>query len=749
MSKDKTEQIDGLRQAIAELEAKQKSSGVDLSIARKPLYEMLKQREMEAAVNLGSGAIAKDGGVSAGQGGVAVGHDVLGDVLVNSIKIIFPDYRQAAEEKRLIGYLNFVVKDCTPLTLMGIDQGAATTERKPLRLASVYVDLNVDLRLPSNQTLAAFLSSGGKHELTPEARSERQSLRRAAVLEALACHRALVLLGAPGSGKSTFARYLALKLAVAGLGDHDALSCLGPEWTYGPLVPVHVILRKFAAGLPADLTVGRAGHVWSFLDQEFLNSGLPEETGPLLRGLADKAGILFLLDGLDEAGDEKRRARVLEAAAEFMRNAGDQCRFLLTARPYAWEDIDWNIIDDKSTRPVSYKLAEFDSGQIQTFIQRWYEALRELGWVGPADAAEKMPTLQKAVRQEGLQSLAQNPLLLTLMATLHTNRGRLPDDRADLYEEVVKLLLQRWNEPIGADRSLLARLNIPSLTLAQLRDVMEEAAYEAHASHIGKQGTADISEAALRQAFSPLLAGSWDKAAQVIDYIENRAGLLVGKGARGQIRQFAFPHRTFQEYLAGCYLAVKNDFCRRAAILARQAPNHWREVLVLAARKAGHERGVSAADELVHSLKPDERRRQRRSPDEGDWRSAILAGEMLLELGTSALESRDQSKAARNRVAAWLVALIEGNALPAHERVQAGRIVGQLGDPRFRRDSWYLPDEPLLGFIEIPKGEFLMGTRKEDIPRLVGQFGGEHGWYNREIPQRSVDLPLFILLAIP
>jgi predicted NACHT family NTPase len=30
------------------------------------------------------------------------------------------------------------------------------------------------------------------------------------------------------------------------------------------------------------------------------------------------------------------------------------------------------------------------------------------------------------------------------MATLHTSWGQLPEDRADLYEESVKLLLARW-----------------------------------------------------------------------------------------------------------------------------------------------------------------------------------------------------------------------------------------------------------------------------------------------------------------
>jgi hypothetical protein len=47
------------------------------------------------------------------------------------------------------------------------------------------------------------------------------------------------------------------------------------------------------------------------------------------------------------------------------------------------------------------------------------------------------------------------------MATLHANRGRLPDDRADLYNDSVDLLMLRWNRQIGADKALLDELAMP------------------------------------------------------------------------------------------------------------------------------------------------------------------------------------------------------------------------------------------------------------------------------------------------
>jgi formylglycine-generating enzyme required for sulfatase activity len=62
------------------------------------------------------------------------------------------------------------------------------------------------------------------------------------------------------------------------------------------------------------------------------------------------------------------------------------------------------------------------------------------------------------------------------------------------------------------------------------------------------------------------------------------------------------------------------------------------------------------------------------------------------------------------RVQDWLIAAMRADdVLEPKERAEAGDVLAKLGDPRFRADAWYLPDEPLLGFVEIPEGSFVMG----------------------------------------
>src|ERR1017187_8733869 len=104
------------------------------------------------------------------------------------------------------------------------------------------------------------------------------------------------------------------------------------SWPHGPLLPIRVILRKFAASLPAGLVRGCARHVWDFVRQDLINSSLAADTADALQDAAKDKGVLFLFDGLDDARDPNIRARVLEAVADFVDHASPKYRFLLTSR---------------------------------------------------------------------------------------------------------------------------------------------------------------------------------------------------------------------------------------------------------------------------------------------------------------------------------------------------------------------------------------------------------------------------------
>ena len=537
----------------------------------------------------------------------------------------------------------------------------------------------------------------------------------------------------PAEAQSVIAHYLdalARELAGIKLGGIDPAASDGrrePLQLADVYVPLDSQLRIPASSSLADwLARRRRG-------EGERNAGeQPDEelrAVSLLEALAQhrELGALIVFDGLDECGSEARRQRVVAAVEELMRSAGKRCRFVLTARPYAWPG---------GAQPEAgvYALAELDKAQIAQFIGGWYAALVRRAWLPLGEAERKRDDLLAASERPDLLPLARNPLLLTLMTTLHANRGRLPDDRADLYDESVELLLLRWNQQIGADRALLEALDTPGIKLSDLRAVLERLAFEVHQEDSGSgtallasnaeapSHSAEIGEGRLLAAFRPLLNDDHNKAAIVVDYIEKRAGLLVGQGERAGERKFVFPHRTFQEFLAACYLTTRSDFAARCRALALAAPGHWQVVLPLAARIAKAERGASAADRLICCQTVHEFRRGRQ-PQAAEWACAVLAGLQLLEIGMAAMRMDAGTNAIARRVAGWLVELLpippQDGGLPAQQRALAGDILAQLGDPRFDAQRLFLPADDWLGFVHIAAdADFRIGTRRADSEKV-------------------------------
>ena len=261
----------------------------------------------------------------------------------------------------------------------------------------------------------------------------------------------------------------------------------------------------------------------------------------------------------------------------------------------------------------AFTLAAFSDEQIDRFIAAWYAELARLGSVKPRWSRACKRQLQAAVRRPDLWRLAANPLLLTVMALVHTHKGRLPEARALLYEETIDILLWRWEQlkTSGTDEApplqhLLAQAN---RTDVDLKRVLWQLAFEAHrAGGTTDAEVADIGESQLTRALSALHPDkSRDWAYQVVEVMQLRAGLLLERVPG----VYTFPHRTFQEYLAGAHLSTQADFASQATQLAAAGP-FWREVILLAVGRLVYLNGETAKPlALVAELCPTPWRRRR------------------------------------------------------------------------------------------------------------------------------------------
>ena len=231
-------------------------------------------------------------------------------------------------------------------------------------------------------------------------------------------------------------------------------------------------------------------------------------------------------------------------------------------------------------------LAPFDDDQVTQFVEAWYAELAATDRQMVGTAAN----LQAAIGTRGeLRRLAANPLLLTMMAVVHAGRGKLPDARAQLYAECIDLLLLRWRKEPGQP-DVLERLKLPQFTASELLALMAELGFKAHEGALrdtaNRDEPADLSREqvlqTLERTFARYTVGDPARRAALIDLvlreIAERNGLLLKRSAeQGEV--FAFPHRTFQEFLAGYYL--KNRPNRLALWLERAPHLHWHEALTL------------------------------------------------------------------------------------------------------------------------------------------------------------------------
>ncbi len=244
------------------------------------------------------------------------------------------------------------------------------------------------------------------------------------------CRRGVVILGDPGSGKTTHLKRLLLWCLPGGRKNTSLPA---------DILPVFLPLRDLR-----DLDHGLEAFIQSQLDSPHLQTR---------RGFGDRllnrGNLLFLLDGLDEVADLPLRERVARWIGDALKSH-PTCLFVVTSR-FAGYSPSVRLSEDfleMHIRPLS-------GDQMERFVTNWYRIVeKELGKdpeQAEGIAREKADNLIEKLREPEFRArrvfeLTRNPLLLTNICLVHRHQGGLPHKRAQLYEECIEVLLERWRK---------------------------------------------------------------------------------------------------------------------------------------------------------------------------------------------------------------------------------------------------------------------------------------------------------------
>jgi formylglycine-generating enzyme required for sulfatase activity len=533
------------------------------------------------------------------------------------------------------------------------------------------------------------------------------------VSEAIAKSSRLVLLGEPGSGKSIALRYLALTLARAGLDKSPNIVMRLEGWQTlgqaGRLIPVFMPLLPLAQRLAAHPgRNGSAADLWAAIDAHIIDRGATADIAMAIRAELARGHVLLLLDGLDEVAGGDSRRQVIDAVQAFATEQ-PHCRMVVACRVRAYlgdQNADWQL-----SGWTSVTLADWTPGQVNAFIAAWYTAAATASHMPDARRDEQIAVLQRAVAErEDLKRLSMRPLLLTIMALVHLNDGRLPEDRVTLYSRCLDILLGQW-EIAGKDETvygtLMQYIGLPDVDVKSLRPLLERVAYVAHQAatpgEVGRLRRADLRELVADALEQLKHINPYDGAKRFLEYTDVRAGLLQASDAGDA---YAFPHQTFQEYLAGLELIRGVKFVDQ--IMERRNEDRWRVPIFLGIGHTVSEGVLTAPYQLFNRLlyagKREETQRQR---------DLIFAVELAEDVGWDRLErGGEEFTALRSQLAKELVQIVEGTGLPAAERVHAGLLLERLDDSRDGISS--LPPK----MVTIAGGSFTIGLTIGELRKL-------------------------------
>ena len=357
------------------------------------------------------------------------------------------------------------------------------------------------------------------------------------IYAALERHRRLLLLGDPGTGKTTLISRLAWDITFA--------PSRGPFIDrFGWVLPVPMVLRE----LPLGGVTTFDGLLDAFVAQPV---GEPMRDGGYLHSMLREGRALVMLDGIDELASKEARLNLRATVFDGMKRFPD-CLWLLSSRIVGYGEAPYDprrgqngvAVPDADYPAIGKRyIAPFDIRRIRSFVHNWY-ALRDLD----AHKAGRATDLAAAIgRDESLRRLARIPNILALMALVHRMEATLPHQRSVLYWRIAEAYLESIDKHKGIGESAL---DLPHKKIWLARVAYEMQRLGTHNGESQLASRDDVLHWIDSEMERSKASGNIPTSEEFLSFVGRRSGLFVPRSDD----RYAFSHLSFQEYFAAVAL---------------------------------------------------------------------------------------------------------------------------------------------------------------------------------------------------
>lgn len=393
----------------------------------------------------------------------------------------------------------------------------------------------------------------------------------------------LVLVGGPGSGKSTLGQGIAQIHRGCIIGKIvEFRATLGGYSKWKTRLPFRILLREYAQWVTSQLASQKPDSLFYYVSGLVSKDSGGREVSPeALQKITEKIPILLILDGLDEVSDKKLRAKVLDNINSFTNQVRDilngDLRIIGTTRPHGYsEEFDPKHFLHLNLQKVSFEKA---SG----YARLWANSR-----VSPSDIERTIETFKLCIKDKVVGILSQTPLQITILLVIIRARGTPPKQREELFDRYMDIIYQRETkrrpELLQTDRELIYGLHKYIGYILHKRAERDATAALMDASEFKEKVTEYLVNT------NPLLEGMEleNKANQIMREAGLRLVLLEGL----QDGKIGFGLTSVREFFAAAHLVdtAKNTLESDNRFKAIATLPHWRNVALFFAGRVGRNR---------------------------------------------------------------------------------------------------------------------------------------------------------------